>query len=1254
MGWVPPCAAPAHSQAAANPRVESLGSRSFPDGSTKKRRREERTDMFRNLHFRTLLYSCSSFSCSRNAPANGHKTSSPGHPEESLRPTPLFVKRARFCFYLLFLFSVLVSNFFSHRADECTRFCNVFAQALHVKLDNPELSRQTLPASLRWQQVKTKNGEEVNAAESASWKGFADVQLAPFRPDEKPSRERTVHEHRDTVHGLSGRDTLGIDSFRGTDLRGNRLFVHLPRPALHSPFLFPSFSFPAATQPAESSVFFGADGIPSFSEIHSEQSEDAEEPESQDSSSSRNQDEAPKPTEHASQEKAHDSQGEPTEDSGAAESASKHPSPSNSIPAEEESSATATQEKPTEGPSAPQALASPLGGDTASSSGTEQTERRSGSPVEEQGKDSTRTASLGSVSYSSTTTTTGTPSAFNVKEALLAPVPTGAVAGPLAGREARAQRGASADSGERGAAGAKEAAGEAQGPSEVSEEKAEPKQKEATEGGKTGGDKDGQERGSAAGKEDSAPTTEKPLSKAEMERAAAEFVKKEGGMGSLEKKLAESGPQLTEEQTKTFVDTQEVAQNVRKLIGLKAGSNLHLENQKLIKADCDLATFGPEYCAARDNPNALSLLWSLEHRKNTIYFVIAMITLAFGIAVQTCIRLLERKISEGRDEFSKEVMETAFRQIATISIVNVILWGTMQSNVAEVLDELVFGDVMPPLRDSDTVLENVSPMLEVLFEELFFVSVILLVWYVVFVILFQCMIRQIIEWMRKIDEEEDIPLIARDAETQSHRWCGAVLGRSALDKANFIAHRYEFTDNVQSMSIPGVDPSGYYFMEYLRASLLKMAIEMIRLPNSTLFFLMIMDICLRPTFSFRLGQEVGLISGLSATCLVGMLLVWAYTARIEKQLLPRHVPHYLVMRYHMEVGGDTSSEYLKEFAPPYKLQKQKNAWPGVCSTFLRGTTLPNKHQQLFCFWANGPNIVLRAVEASFFCQLLVLAWWVQLFRSHPATWLNFCWWGNVVVVLCAGLQFALLKSVVYTVLLALNSGMLVDPELLEKVWDLQRAENVRRTAELIDALRVQSTLFAISEGGDMFWRQLLIRSKGASRQAQEQRLSLWAALDEEHQGEISRAKIFKFLTSQGLPIKSESGVNDFLHVFDRNHKGGVNEDEFFVMVMVVKQMLMEPLDRDAVRELFEGRYGIPWTSPVGIDLANLSKILAELRLTLSEGKKRYLLDFIGGKRGTTAVSPDHFVSQLQAMEEQALNPIQSESLRGPPIPGERV
>lgn len=48
----------------------------------------------------------------------------------------------------------------------------------------------------------------------------------------------------------------------------------------------------------------------------------------------------------------------------------------------------------------------------------------------------------------------------------------------------------------------------------------------------------------------------------------------------------------------------------------------------------------------------------------------------------------------------------------------------------------------------------------------------------------------------------------------------------------------------------------------------------------------------------------------------------------------------------------------------------------------------------------------------------------------------------------------------------------------------------------------------------------------------------------------------------------------------------------------------------------------------------------QLGLQWSEGKRRYLLDFVGGKRGTTGVSADLFVSQLQAMEEQTLQPFQ--------------
>ncbi|KAL8445665.1 hypothetical protein Emag_005044 [Eimeria magna] len=349
----------------------------------------------------------------------------------------------------------------------------------------------------------------------------------------------------------------------------------------------------------------------------------------------------------------------------------------------------------------------------------------------------------------------------------------------------------------------------------------------------------------------------------------------------------------------------------------------------------------------KDFVDTKDILWSLENRKNNTYFVIALCMLAFAILVQCSCRVLEKKVIQGGDQFAREVMETAFRQIAYIAIVDVILWGCMQSNVAEILDELIFGDVMPQHRDADIVLENVSPMLEVLFEELFFVAILLLVWYVVFVVLLQCLVRQLASWMRKVDEEEDVTTIARKAEAALNATCGSCFKSEDIAKAHFVAHRYEFGDNVQTMSIPGIDPSGYYFMEYMRASLMQMAIKMLRLPNSTLMLLMVVAVILRPFLSFRVHPEAALLSVCSFLCLLGMLLTWAYVKCIERQLLPRRVPHYLVMRYHMEVGGDAGAEYLEEYTPPYKLRKQKSAWPGVCSRYFYGTTLPNKHQQLF-------------------------------------------------------------------------------------------------------------------------------------------------------------------------------------------------------------------------------------------------------------------------------------------------------------------
>lgn len=58
-------------------------------------------------------------------------------------------------------------------------------------------------------------------------------------------------------------------------------------------------------------------------------------------------------------------------------------------------------------------------------------------------------------------------------------------------------------------------------------------------------------------------------------------------------------------------------------------------------------------------------------------------------------------------------------------------------------------------------------------------------------------------------------------------------------------YRYDFSENVDAISIPGLDPNGYYYYEYMRACLLKYNVKLIKIPNAVILFLVFACISLR-------------------------------------------------------------------------------------------------------------------------------------------------------------------------------------------------------------------------------------------------------------------------------------------------------------------------------------------------------------------------------------------------------------------------
>lgn len=61
--------------------------------------------------------------------------------------------------------------------------------------------------------------------------------------------------------------------------------------------------------------------------------------------------------------------------------------------------------------------------------------------------------------------------------------------------------------------------------------------------------------------------------------------------------------------------------------------------------------------------------------------------------------------------------------------------------------------------------------------------------YVFFVVLLQCLVRQLASWMRRVDEQGDVPTLARKAELAQTSICGSVFKADDIAKANFLAHR---------------------------------------------------------------------------------------------------------------------------------------------------------------------------------------------------------------------------------------------------------------------------------------------------------------------------------------------------------------------------------------------------------------------------------------------------------------------------------
>ncbi|SOV25358.1 conserved Plasmodium membrane protein, unknown function [Plasmodium sp. DRC-Itaito] len=694
---------------------------------------------------------------------------------------------------------------------------------------------------------------------------------------------------------------------------------------------------------------------------------------------------------------------------------------------------------------------------------------------------------------------------------------------------------------------------------------------------------------------------------------------------------------LRKNNIKEIFDVDDLVKNIKSFLGIKSNIHETFENQKLIIKNCNYESFGPELCSVDEK--AKEMLWNYEKKKNSVFLFIVLFTLFFSLIIQNIVYFIEKKVRNSKDQFRKDLLNTAFRQISLITIINLTIWGILQTNIAEALDEVIFNDILPRHRNIDGVLHNVEPLLEVIFEKILFISMNFLICYSIFIVSIHFVTRTILNWFSESDNS-DVSSVAKEVK-ESQRKCfrNYFFFFRNVRNSKYLAHRYDFSENVDAISIPGLDPNGYYYFEYMRASLLKYNVKLIKIPNAVILFLIFVCISLRPFYNIRLKAEVIFLNVLSLICIIGLISLFVYLYRIDTKLLPRDISKYLLNKYHIE----TCDKNKRDVTPYYKLLKQESVYPSALNYFFYKTTFPNKHEQLFLLWGNGPSLINFIFQTLCFCFLIILSCWIFLLRVDNITWFQLYSYGSLSICVCILVFFFILKYIIYYNVMVTKTGYLIDTKLLEQVWEYERSDNIKRISEFIDAIKIKSTLHALKEGGEIFWRQLLIKSSTVPSNIQEKMFSIWIGLDEENRGIIDSSKILKFLKSQGINLTSEHDIREFLEVFDRNNKNGLNQEEFFVLIIIVKQILVELLDINAVQSLFEEVYGIPWKSLSSIDVNSLKKILTELNLKWPHGKIRNLIDFVCENKKTKYVSAEYFIKQLINIEEVTLQPFHSAS-----------
>jgi len=255
------------------------------------------------------------------------------------------------------------------------------------------------------------------------------------------------------------------------------------------------------------------------------------------------------------------------------------------------------------------------------------------------------------------------------------------------------------------------------------------------------------------------------------------------------------------------------------------------------------------------------------------------------------------------------------------------------------------------------------------------------------------------------------------------------------------------------------------------------------------------------------------------------------------------------------------------------------------TTWLCGTQVPDRQQQLFWFWANGPAFITHAIRLS----LLLLACYLAVFgytlyslgRASLVAWRTPLLASTVVSLAAVCGMVSTLPSLLRVLTIATSIEHMKHPRHIRTTLNLMRDGLHAQVFQMLVSLRRSGLLQRLTgSGAKAECAKVLAAFEHITEIERHQIEQAFQAFDVDKSGSINEAELTTCIRSFGLnaPIEEVHAILDAVREevqpsspddAKADAADGLNRKGFIVVYMLLVELKSTPMDLQSLRSLFK-------------------------------------------------------------------------------------